>query len=71
MAFPSWSVVPPLAFSSCAFVGFLVFVGLGGPLRCISSGPQLHGLLGSTGMQPMPPHCSWDLGHGPGAGSGL
>ena len=28
MAFPSWSVVPPLGFSFCAFVGFLVFVGL-------------------------------------------
>jgi hypothetical protein len=35
-----------------------------------ASGPQLHGLLGSTVLRPMPPHYSRDLGHGPGAGSG-
>jgi hypothetical protein len=28
VVFPSWSAVPPLEFSFCAFVGFLVFVGL-------------------------------------------
>ena len=36
-----------------------------------ASRPQLHGSLGSTGLHPMPPHCSPDLGHGPSAGSGL
>jgi hypothetical protein len=40
-------------------------------LSCTASGPQLHGSLGSTGLRPMPPHCSRDLGHGPGVGLGL
>ena len=33
-------------------------------LSCTASGPQLHGSLGSTGLRPMPPHCSRDLEHG-------
>jgi hypothetical protein len=44
-------------------------LGFGWKLSCKASGPQLHGLLGSTGLRPMPLHCSRDLGHGPGAGS--
>jgi hypothetical protein len=40
-------------------------------LRCTASGPQPYGVQGSTGLRPMPPHCSWDVEHGPGAGPGL
>jgi len=49
----------------------LRFLDSGWKLSCTTSGPQLKGSLGSTGLRPMPPDCSQDLGHGPGAGSGL
>ena len=40
-------------------------------VSCTASEPRLQGSLGSTELRPMPPQCSRDLGHGPGAESGV
>jgi len=46
--------------------------GLGWKLSCTVSGLLLCGLLGSTGLRPMPPHCTADgiSGTGPARGRG-
>ena len=51
--------------------GFREALDSGWRRSCTASGPQLHGLLGSTGQRPTPPHYSLDPVHGPGVGLGL